>query len=336
VNIDAKMNWLQDGLMMSSQVSSSLPPLPSDPSLVQQLHARIASPISSSPAQLPYEARISLNPMQYPGGVQYPQSPFTANLNFNLINNAFKPSKEMQEQLPSPSPSSASGSPRTDEGGDRDPSSEPGPSSEPEPPVLSGLEIMRQQIQQIPEMLGPARPGLSVRKDMVEGTGEKVEENAMEIHDVEEESRIDEEMADEGNESLEQPIDDSFVEDKAEDTSRGEAVPPFVGFQPYLQPRPGAPEEAGSSLEKLQQVGASVLIILMWCPKRSLAFYDCEFIRTFYYVKVKCISSRQVHCTLSKDHVLPYRILNAYGYYCDWFSLKCKSYHYRISTVVEM
>merc|ERR1719414_730242 len=110
---------------------------------------------------------------------------------------------------------------------------------------------MRQQIQQIPEVI-PAG-----KEDIKDTTLMDDEEKAEEINDVEyneEELRIDEEMAvmDEGNESLEKPIDDTFEEDKCDeglDMNRS-----FVGFQPYLQPRNGTIEDGGNSLEKLQQV----------------------------------------------------------------------------------
>ena len=346
--------WLQDpGLMMSSQVSHPAMPGLEAPSLASPHLQRLAyspSSGSSSPAQLPYEARISLNPLQYPGGVQYPQAPYTANLNFNLINNAYK-SKNVGEH--SPSPSSTSGSPRTDETVEgTEPSSEGGQEGH-----LSGLEIMRRQAMEIPEV---AKPGIMVRRDMGEmqevsrnigemqevrrdigqmqevrrnigemqevrrdigemqevrrdmgeiqhvrrdiveiqevqrdmgemqevqkdigemqeiqrdigemqevrrNTGEIMEvqekeqeqEEVHEIHDIEdntEELRIDEEMADEGNESLERPIDDTFEEDKVEEVGE-QGRQQFVAFQPYLQPRTGL-EDGCSSLEKLQQVG---------------------------------------------------------------------------------
>ena len=339
--------WLQDpGLMMSSQVSHPAMPGLEAPSLASPHLQRLAyspSSGSSSPAQLPYEARISLNPLQYPGGVQYPQAPYTANLNFNLINNAYK-SKNVGEH--SPSPSSTSGSPRTDETIEgTEPSSEGGQEGH-----LSGLEIMRRQAMEIPEV---AKPGIMVRRDMgemqevrrnigemqevrrdmgemqevrrdmsemqevrrdmgemqqvrrdiveiqeiqrdmggmqevqkdmgkmhevhrdmgemqevprdmgeiqeVQEDQEKVQqqEEVHEIHDIEdntEELRIDEEMADEGNDSLERPIDDTFEEDKVDEVGE-QGRHQFVGFQPYLQPRTGL-EEGCSSLEKLQQVG---------------------------------------------------------------------------------
>lgn len=262
--------------MMSSQVASAMPGVPPETGLSSShLHLHPQSSAPSPPSQLPYEARISLNPMQYPGGVQYPQAPYTANLNFNLINNAFKP-KEMSEPLPSSSPpSSHSGSPRTDDTPDQTEPSSEGPEQ------LSGLEIMRQQIQQIPEVVStPKAQGISIRKDMGDAlpmpmpampmpampmpvmsipAQQAPEARGIEVHDVEdndEELRIDEEMADEGNDSLERPIDQTFEEDKAEENGDGSRS--FVAFQPYLQPRPGATEEGGdsgtSSLEKLQQV----------------------------------------------------------------------------------
>ena len=81
------MSWLQEQYyMMGSQVmAGSGMPGASDPnSLGTNMH-RVTSPSSAS--SVPYQARISLNPLQFPGGVQYPQAPYTANLNFNLINN---------------------------------------------------------------------------------------------------------------------------------------------------------------------------------------------------------------------------------------------------------
>ena len=267
--------------MMGSQVMAGTGmPGGSDPNSLgttpSHLH-RVASPSSAScsPAQVPYEARISLNPLQFPGGgVQYPPAPYTANLNFNLINNVFKPTtKEINEAVPSSSPpSSDSGSPRTDSAGEQTEPSSEGPEQ------LSGLEIMRQQIQKIPEQIqqqqqmqqiqqlpeenqqnGGLQNGVTSHDDEDEEEEEIVHngENVIEIHDVEdedeEEMHIDEEMADEGNASLENPIDDTFEEEKHEDgeDKRGET---FVGFQPYLQPRPGLTEEGASSLEKLQQV----------------------------------------------------------------------------------
>merc|ERR1711862_716771 len=106
------------------------------------------------------------------------------------------------------SPSSASGSPRTDETLDKtNDQIESGQENNEEP--LTGLEIMRQQIQQIPEQI--SRPqGLSIRQDIQQmGTDDSEEENhnaehqerehqeSVEIHDVEdndEELLIDEEM----------------------------------------------------------------------------------------------------------------------------------------------
>ena len=263
--------------MMGSQVMAGTGmPGGSDPSSLgsapSHLH-RVSSPSSAScsPAQVPYEARISLNPLQFPGGVQYPQAPYTANLNFNLINNVFKPTtKEINEAVPSSSPpSSDSGSPRTDSAGEQTEPSSEGPEQ------LSGLEIMRQQIQKIPEQIQQQQQqnqelpeenqqnvqmaeglqnGVTAHEDESEEETVQNGNNVIEIHDVEdedeEEMHIDEEMADEGNASLENPIDDTFEEEKQEESEDKT----FVGFQPYLQPRTGLTNEGASSLEKLQQV----------------------------------------------------------------------------------
>ena len=272
------MSWLQEQYyMMGSQVMAGTGmPGGSDPSSLgsapSHLH-RVSSPSSAScsPAQVPYEARISLNPLQFPGGVQYPQGPYTANLNFNLINNVFKPTtKEINEAVPSSSPpSSDSGSPRTDSAGEQTEPSSEGPEQ------LSGLEIMRQQIQKIPEQIQQQQQqsqelpeenqqndqmteglqnGVTAHEDESEEETVQNGNNVIEIHDVEdedeEEMHIDEEMADEGNASLENPIDDTFEEEKQEESEDKT----FVGFQPYLQPRTGLTNEGASSLEKLQQV----------------------------------------------------------------------------------
>ena len=272
------MSWLQEQYyMMGSQVMAGAGmPGASDPnsmgSTPSHLH-RVSSPSSAScsPAQVPYEARISLNPLQFPGGVQYPQGPYTANLNFNLINNVFKPTtKEINEAVPSSSPpSSDSGSPRTDSAGEQTEPSSEGPEQ------LSGLEIMRQQIQKIPEQIQQQQQqnqelpeenqqnvqmaeglqnGVTAHEDESEEETVQNGNNVIEIHDVEdedeEEMHIDEEMADEGNASLENPIDDTFEEEKQEESEDKT----FVGFQPYLQPRTGLTNEGASSLEKLQQV----------------------------------------------------------------------------------
>ena len=280
--------------MMGSQVmAGSGMPGASDPnSLGTNMH-RVTSPSSAS--SVPYQARISLNPLQFPGGVQYPQAPYTANLNFNLINNMYKPmTKEMTEAVPSSSPpSSDSGSPRTDSAGEQTEPSSEGQEQ------LSGLEIMRQQIQNIPEQINQQEhhPGqqLSVenQQHIMQGLQngqrrpeghpngfprheEESEEtshnggNVVEIHDVEdegdEEMHIDEEMADEGNASLENPIDDTFEEEKQEQEVEDKAGEnSFPGFQAYLQPRTGLTEEGASSLEKLQQVRDTTIVYLDAC-----------------------------------------------------------------------
>ena len=297
--------------MMGSQVMAGAGmPGASDPNSMGSTPShphRVSSPSSAScsPAQVPYEARISLNPLQFPGGVQYPQAPYTANLNFNLINNVFKPTtKEISEAVPSSSPpSSDSGSPRTDSAGEQTEPSSEGPEQ------LSGLEIMRQQIQKIPEQIqqqqqmqeSHQQPEENQQMLQVHQNGQMPErlqngasaneeeeeeeevvhngDNIVEIHDVEdedeEEMHIDEEMADEGNASLENPIDDTFEEDKQEgDDKSVEQDNSFVGFQPYLQPRTGLTEGGASSLEKLQQVRNSTKLII---PKTLLINNLCDW-----------------------------------------------------------
>ena len=269
------MNWLQDSLMMSSQVANPGVGVPQPPA---QIHGRYppSSPASSnsSPAQMAYEGRMSLITNQPPFPHQqypspYPQSPYTANLNFNLINNAFKqkdgeatPNIDIPFNLPEGnlSPSSASGSPRTDETLDKTSDqieSAHDMSHEVEP--LSGLEIMRQQIQQIPEQL--SRPqGISIRQDIQQMGPDSEEENhiaeqprSVEIHDVEdndEELLIDEEMEEpEVNSSSVERHEETFEEEPIE---RNDNVKQFSGYQPYLNMKEAG--EGINSLEKLQQV----------------------------------------------------------------------------------
>ena len=293
--------------MMSSQVATPGVGVPqAGPQTGAQiqashLHGRFPtsspSSTSSSPAQMAYEGRLSLmtNQPPYPHQ-QYPssfsQGPYTANLNFNLINNAFKqkegearPNIELPFNLPEGnlSPSSGSGSPRTDETLDKtsdniesghDISHEAGHDIIREAEPLTGLEIMRQQIQQIPEI--PIKPqGISVRQDMqqtstdseeethnVEHTPilERVEHNhsverrgSVEIHDVEdndEELLIDEEMEEQelNSDSIDRH-EETFEEVPVEKIDN---IKQFSGYQPYLNMKEGG--EGINSLEKLQQV----------------------------------------------------------------------------------
>ena len=265
--------------MMSSQVANPGVGVPQPGAqAAAQIHGRYPtnSPPSSnsSPAQMTYEGRLSLMTGQgaYPHQ-QYPtsfsQSPYTANLNFNLINNAFKPKQventpniEIPFGIPEGnlSPSSASGSPRTDETLDK--TSDPVDSAhdvshEQEP--LTGLEIMRQQIQQIPEQI--QRPqGISVRQDIQQTSTDSEEEThniehnkSVEIHDIEdndEELLIDEEMEEpEINTSGTERHEETFEEEPAQKSQSGK---PFTGFQPYMNIKEGS--EGINSLEKLQQV----------------------------------------------------------------------------------
>ena len=124
----------------------------------------------------------------------YP-SPFTANLNFNLINNTYKQDKteaSSESFEGNLSPSSGTGSPRTDETLDK--TSEP-PTDPAEPEAgaqpLSGLEMLRQQAEaQILPKPGLAG-GLTIRQEL-----QKQPAREEEINDVEEneELLIDEEM----------------------------------------------------------------------------------------------------------------------------------------------
>ena len=259
---------------MSSQVANPGVGVPQPPVPPPQIHHQrypTSSPANpnNSAAQMAYEGRLSLmtNPHQ-PYQSAYQQSPYTANLNFNLINNAFKqkdgeatPNIEIPFNLPEGnlSPSSASGSPRTDETLDKTTEHiEAGQDNHEE--QLTGLEIMRQQIQQIPEQI--SRPGgLSIRQDIHQmGPEDSEEENhnteqqdPVEIHDVEdndEELLIDEEMEEpDVNSSSIERHEETFEEEPVE---KSENVKQFSGFQPYLNMKEGG--EGINSLEKLQQV----------------------------------------------------------------------------------
>ena len=265
--------------MMSSQVANPGVGVPQPgPQAGAQIHGRYptSSPPSSnsSPAQMAYEGRLSMMTNQPPYPHQqypstYPQSPYTANLNFNLINNAFKqkggevtPNIEIPFSLPEGnlSPSSGSGSPRTDETLDKTSDQiESGHDMSHEVEPLTGLEIMRQQIQQIPEQI--SRPqGISIRQDIQQIGTDSEEENhnvehnrSVEIHDVEdndEELLIDEEMDEpEVNSSNIERHEETFEEEPAE---KSDNVKQFSGYQPYLNMKEGG--EGINSLEKLQQV----------------------------------------------------------------------------------
>ena len=80
------MNWLQESLMMSSQVASQAPGVPQTSTPPANLLFPTSSPSSTNSSPAHYEGRIGMIQGSYP-------SPFTANLNFNLINNPYKQDK---------------------------------------------------------------------------------------------------------------------------------------------------------------------------------------------------------------------------------------------------
>ena len=256
------MNWLQESLMMSSAMAAPGGPGAGPASVAQAaaqagLHhpmfpASSPSSTSSSPAQMNYEARMSMIPGSYPQP-NFPSHPFTANLNFNLINNSYKPkepepSESFEGNL---SPSSGTGSPRTDETLDKTSDNVEADTSH-EAETLTGLEMLRQQANSIP------KPGLTIRQDVqtpmskVNKSEDEGSHGDEEIHDVEneEELLIDEEM-----------MEHDHSRDKHEETfeevpmDKIETLKQFSTFQPYLMKEGG--EGAIKSLEKLQQVRIS-------------------------------------------------------------------------------
>lgn len=263
------MNWLQESLMMSSTVATPgaggvSPSVGAGGGAANLQHAALhhgmfptssPSSTSSSPAQMAYEGRMSMIPgAGYPHPQSY-QSPFTANLNFNLINNSYKPKEvESSESFEGNlSPSSGTGSPRTDETLDKTSDNvEADTSHEAEP--MTGLEMLRQQANSIPKP-----PGLTIRQDIQtpmskenKSEDERSHEDE-EIHDVEEneeELLIDEEMME--NDNSREKHEETFEEVPVD---KIDSLKQFSNFQPYLNVKEGS-EGSGAinSLQKLQQV----------------------------------------------------------------------------------
>ena len=176
----------------------------------------------------------------------YP-SPFTANLNFNLINNTYKQDKaeaSSESFEGNLSPSSGTGSPRTDETLDKT-SEPPTDPAEPEagPQPLTGLEMLRQQAE---AQILPKPPGLTIRQEL-----QKQPAREEEINDVEEneELLIDEEMeeADSSRDKHEETFEEVPVE-------KVDSLKQFSNFQPYLNMKETTENGGINSLEKLQQV----------------------------------------------------------------------------------
>ena len=230
------MNWLQESLMMSSTVATPGGPgvAPSSTPPANMIFPASSSPSSTNSSPAHYEGRIGMIQGSYP-------SPFTANLNFNLINNPYKQDKaegSSESFEGNLSPSSGTGSPRTDETLDK--TSDPA-EADSEPPT-SGLEMLRQQAQNLDK---PG--GLSIRQELQKPSGKEEEE----INDVEEneELLIDEEMeeADSSRDKHEETFEEVPVE-------KVDSLKQFSNFQPYLNMKETAENGGINSLEKLQQV----------------------------------------------------------------------------------
>ena len=238
------MNWLQESLMMSSQEATpaapGVTPASTPPAMSSMFpgahHTSSPSSTNSSPAH--YEGRIGMIHPSYP-------APFTANLNFNLINNTYKQEKaeaSSESFEGNLSPSSGTGSPRTDETLDKtsEPATDPVEAEAGAQPI-SGLEMLRQQAQILPK---PA--GLTIRQEL-----QKQPPREEEINDVEEneELLIDEEM--EEADSSRDKHEETFEEVPAE---KVDSLKQFSNFQPYLNMKETTENGGINSLEKLQQV----------------------------------------------------------------------------------
>ena len=234
------MNWLQESLMMSSQVASPAPGVPQTSTPPANLLFPTSSPSSTNSSPAHYEGRIGMIPGTYPSHPTYP-SPFTANLNFNLIKDTYKQDKaegSSESFEGNLSPSSGTGSPRTDETLDK--TSDPA-ETEAEAGV-TGLEMLRQQAQTLPKP-----PGLTIRQELQNKPAKEEE-----INDVEEneELLIDEEM--EEADSSRDKHEETFEEVPAE---KVDSLKQFSNFQPYLNMKESSENNGGiNSLEKLQQV----------------------------------------------------------------------------------
>ena len=265
------MNWLQDRLMMSSTVAAT--PAPGAVTAPPPNMFPTSSPSSTNsspagPAQMSYEARMAMYP---PHGHQPFQNQFTANLNFNLT--SYKPKEvESSESFESNnlSPSSGTGSPRTDETLDKTSDNVEADTSGHEAD-LSGLEMLRQHANNIPK---PA-PGLSIRQDIQTNVGKKGgEREEDEINDAEEneeELLIDEEMEENSRDKHEETFEEVPM-DKMTDSLKQ-----FSNFQPYLNMKEAAGAEAGSaainSLEKLQQVSVSKYLNIIYLSSVVITFH---------------------------------------------------------------
>lgn len=282
------MNWLQDRLMMSSTVATPAPgavPAP-PPNMFPTSSPSSTNSSPAGPAQMSYEGRMAMYPPH--AGHQPFQNQFTANLNFNLT--SYKPKEvESSESFESNnlSPSSGTGSPRTDETLDKTSDNVEADTSGHEAD-LSGLEMLRQHANNIPK---PAPPGLSIRQDIQTNVGKKGEGEEDEINDAEEneeELLIDEEMEESSRDKHEETFEEVPV-DKMTDSLKQ-----FSNFQPYLNMKEAAgAETAGSaainSLEKLQQVSrqtvniylSSVVItfhVRQLCPLHIIMIIDGQIV----------------------------------------------------------
>ena len=294
------MNWLQESLMMSSTVASPAPGSahPPHPAPAPMFPASSPSSTSSSPAAAlaaSYEGRMSMIPGLQPPAYPSPyQSQFTANLNFNLINNPYnkhqapasKPEAAEDRSFEAPgnlSPSSGTGSPRTDETLDKtsDTAAEADTSHEAE--TSTGLEMLRQQADSIPAPApapGPG-PGLTIRQDIQTQMGKNENKSEdEEIHDVEEaeeELLIDEEMeeADSSRDKHEETFEEVPVD-------KVDSMKQFSTFQPYLNVKEAtAGEGAINSLEKLQQVSPILLLL-------SFNYHNSFYISASNYIDLAC------------------------------------------------
>ena len=193
------------------------------------------------------------HPHQPPSYHQQFQNQFTANLNFNLT--SYKPKEvESSESFESQnlSPSSGTGSPRTDETLDKTSDNVEADTSH-EAADLSGLEMLRQQADNIPKPSQTA--GLSIRQDVQTDVGKNnsksEDEEINDAEENEEELLIDEEMEENSRDKHEETFEEVPVD-------KIDTLKQFSKFQPYLNMKEATGAEGSSaainSLEKLQQV----------------------------------------------------------------------------------
>ena len=321
------MNWLQERLMMSSTMAAPGAgaggvagggPVPGpSPGPLHSMFPASSSPSStSSPAgPMSYEGRMAMiPPPAYPNPYQ---NQFTANLNFNLINNSYK-QKEAEAASESfednRSPSSGTGSPRTDETLDKTSDPVEADTSH-EADTMTGLEMLRQQANSLPEPEAPG-PGLSIRRDIqteVSKSSNKIEKSSEdeEIHDVEEneeELLIDEEM--EENDVSREKHEETFEEVPVEKIDK---LKQFSNFQPYLNVREGGESGAINSLEKLQQVSESFFI----------NFLECNVNQSYVKIQMIATDRRRVHSTFRFFG----KINNFDDFFCTQFYVEWKKSH---------